>query len=211
MLKSELLESIKDIADDADINETVQAIDGLAKPFNVANATVDDYKGMLENNPIVKAYYQSSFDSAVGTAVTKHDEKFKKEKLPGLIEEAVKAKTNENLTPEQLKIKELEEKMQQYEAKAAEDERVKTNATKLKEKGLDTGLAKYIKEDSDIDFFENLVNTLVDSKVKEKLGDSAYKPPVGGQQGESWTLEQAMAYMNEHPDADINSVMAKVK
>ena len=33
MLKSELIEKIKDIPDDADINEIIQGIDGLIKPF----------------------------------------------------------------------------------------------------------------------------------------------------------------------------------
>lgn len=166
MLKSELLDKLKDIADDADINETIQGIEGLAKPFDVANATVEDYKNMLANNEVVKAYYQSSFDSAVGSAVTKHDEKFKKEKLPKLIEEAVKAKTNEGLTPEQKQLKELQTKLDAMEAEKAKNELIKTNADKLRNKGLDTGLAKYIQDDEDIEYFEKLISSNVENVYK---------------------------------------------
>ena len=178
MLKSELLEKLKDIAEDADINETIQGIEGLAKPFDAANATVEDYKNMLANNPVVKAYYQSSFDSAVGSAITKHDKKFKEEVLPKLIDEAVKAKSNEGLTPEQMRIKELEEKMAKYEAEKAEALRLETNRNKLKESGLNTDLAKYIKEDDDIVFFKSLINDSVKTGIQAKLGKSNYKPPV---------------------------------
>ena len=94
MLKSELLEKLKDIAEDADVNEAILSIDDFAKSseIDVKKLTIDDYKNMLANNAVIKAYYQSSFDSAVGSAVTKHDEKFKREKLPGIIEDAISAK-----------------------------------------------------------------------------------------------------------------------
>ena len=57
MLKSELLEKLKDIADDADINETILKMDDFAKSseIDVNKITLDDYKNMLANNEIVKA------------------------------------------------------------------------------------------------------------------------------------------------------------
>ena len=180
MLKSELLEKLKDIAEDADVNEAILSIDDFAKSseIDVKKLTVDDYKNMLANNEVIKAYYQSSFDSAVGSAVTKHDQKFMKEKFPTLLEEEIKKRDTSNLTPDQLKIKELEEKMAKYEAEKAESLRLETNRNKLKESGLNTDLARFIKEDSDIDFFKNLINNSVKAEVKNKLGNSSYKPPV---------------------------------
>lgn len=179
MLKSELLEKINNIADDADINETILGIEDFAKSskFDVAKATVDDYKNMLASNEVIKAYYQSSFDSAVGSAVTKHDEKFKKEKLPSLIDEAIKSKSNEGLTPEQQQLRELKKQLDEMKAEKEMAELLNINSEKLKKKGLDTSLAKYIKEDSDIEFFSNLINNSVQDGVKAKLGDSNYTPP----------------------------------
>ena len=180
MLKSELLEKLKNIAEDADVNEAILSIDDFAKSseIDITKLTIDDYKNMLANNPVVKAYYQSSFDSAVGSAVTKHDQKFMKEKFPTLLEEEIKKRDTSNLTPDQIKIKELEEKMAKYEAEKAEALMLETNRNKLKESGLNTDLAKYIKTDSDIDFFKNLINDSVQTEVKQKLGHSNYKPPV---------------------------------
>ena len=182
MLKSELLEKIKDIADDADINETIQGIDGLIKPFNVADATIDDYKNMLANNAVVKAYYQSSFDSAVSTAVNNHDKKFMKEKFPVLLEEAIKKRDTSNLTPEQQQLRELQAQLDAMKAEKEQAELLNANIGKLKNNGLDTGLAKYIKSDDDITFFKELISNSVQAGIKEKLGNSNYKPPanVGG-------------------------------
>ena len=190
MLKSELLEKLKDIADDADINETIQGIEGLAKPFDVANATVEDYKNMLANNDIIKAYYQSSFDSAVGKAVTNHDEKFKKEKLPKLLEEEVQKKLNADLTPEQQQIRKLQEKIEKMELEKTKAELLEANRNKLKGQGLDTSLAKYINSDEDIAFFKELISNSVQSGIKEKLGNSNYKPPASTGDVNSITKEQ---------------------
>ena len=190
MLKSELLEKLKDIAEDADINETIQGIEGLAKPFDAANATVEDYKNMLANNPVVKAYYQSSFDSAVSKAVTNHDEKFKREKLPGIIEEAIKAKLSEGLTPEQKQLRELQEQLEQMKLEKAKSELLEANRNKLKGQGLDTNLAKYISSDDDITSFKDLISNSVQAGIKEKLGNSNYKPPVSAGDVNSITKEQ---------------------
>ena len=115
---------------------------------------------------------------AVNTARENAIAKFKQEELPKIIDDAIKAKSNEGLTPDQMKIKELEEKMAKYEAEKAEALRLETNRSKLKEVGLNTDLARFIKEDDDIDFFKNLINDSVQEKVKNKLGHSSYKPPV---------------------------------
>ena len=180
MLKSELLEKIKDIAEDADINETILKMDDFAKSskIDVTKLTIDDYKNMLANNDIIKAYYQSSFDSAVGRAVTNHDEKFKREKLPGIIEDAIKAKASEGLTPEQKQRRELQAQLDAMKAEKERAELLNANSKKLKEQGLNTDLAKYINSDEDITFFKEFIDSSVQAGVKAKLGESNYKPPV---------------------------------
>lgn len=192
MLKSELLEKLKDIADDADINETILNMEDFAKSskVDVTKLTIDDYKNMLANNDIIKAYYQSSFDSAVGRAVTNHDEKFKKEKLPKLIDEAVKAKASEGLTPEQKQLRELREQLEQMKLEKAKAELLEANRNKLKGQGLDTSLAKYIENDDDIAFFKDLIVNSVQAGIKEKLGNSNYKPVASSGDVNSITKEQ---------------------
>ena len=127
---------------------------------------------------------------AVNTARENAIAKFKQEELPKIIDDAIKAKSNEGLTPDQMKIKELEEKMAKYEAEKAESLRLETNRNKLKESGLNTDLARFIKEDSDIDFFKNLINDSVQTEVKQKLGHSSYKPPVVDNNLNTITKEQ---------------------
>ena len=192
MLKSELLEKLKDVAEDADVNEAILSIDDFAKSseIDVKKLTIDDYKNMLANNAVIKAYYQSSFDSAVGSAVTKHDEKFKREKLPGIIEDAIKAKANEGLSPEQIQLRELQAQLDAMKAEKEQAELLNANISKLKNVGLNTDLAKYIKEDSDIDFFKNLINNSVKAEVKNKLGNSSYRPPVVDNNLSTITKEQ---------------------
>ena len=192
MLKSELLEKLKDIAEDADVNETILGMDDFAKSseIDVKKLTIDDYKNMLANNAVIKAYYQSSFDSAVGSAVTKHDEKFKREKLPGIIEDAIKAKANEGLTPEQVQLKELQAQLDAMKAEKEQAELLNSNVRKLKEVGLNTDLARFIKEDSDIDFFKNLINDSVKTQIQQKLGKSSYKPPAVDNNLNTITKEQ---------------------
>ena len=192
MIKSELLEKLKDIADDADISETILKMDDFAKSskIDVTKMTIDDYKNMLASNDIIKAYYQSSFDSAVGKAVTNHDEKFKKEKLPKLLEEEVQKKLNADLTPEQQQIRKLQEKIEKMELEKTKAELLEANRNKLKGQGLDTSLAKYIENDDDIAFFKDLIVNSVQAGIKEKLGNSNYKPPVSAGDVNSITKEQ---------------------
>ncbi|MDU1603514.1 MAG: DUF4355 domain-containing protein [Clostridium sp.] len=179
MLKSELLEKINNIADDADINETILGIEDFAKSskFDIKALDLDGFKNVLEQNEIAKSYFTSQLDSGISKAVNSHDEKFKKEKLPSIIEEEIKKRDTSKLTPEQQQLRELQKQLDDMKAEKEMAELLNTNSAKLKEKGLDTGLAKYIKDEADIDFFSNLINNSVQDGVKAKLGGSDYKPP----------------------------------
>ena len=192
MLKSELLEKLKDIADDADINEAILKMDDFAKSseIDVTKITLDDYKNMLANNEIVKAYFTSQLDSGISKAVNSHDQKFMKEKFPKLLEEEIKKRDTSNLTPEQQQLKELREQLEAMKAEKAKSELLESNRNKLKEQGLDTGLAKYINSDEDITFFKELIGNSVQAGIKEKLGNSNYKPVASTGDVNSITKEQ---------------------
>lgn len=186
MLKSELLEKLKDINDDTDINETILSMEDFAKSsskLDVSKLTVEDFKNVLENNQMIKGYYTSQMDSSISKAIDSHDKKFQKEKLPKIIEDELKKRSNEGLTPEQIEIKELKAQMEAMKAEKEANDLLNTNRTKLKEVNLSEDLAKYIKEDSDIEFFKNLITESVNNGVKNKINSSNYAPPSDGNLG----------------------------
>ena len=118
MLKSELLEKLKDIADDADINETILSIEDFAKSskFDTNKLTIEDFKNVLANNKEIKAYYTSALDSGISKAVNSHDEKFKKEKLPGIIEAEIKKRSNEGKSETEIQLQEMKEQLEKMKA-----------------------------------------------------------------------------------------------
>ena len=162
-------------------NKESEEVKGLIKSFQtpITRDAVENWckkgEGRSWRDSICDIYSQK----AVETARTNALEKFKKEELPKLQEEYYKQKTGEGMTEEQKQMKALQDEIKQMKAEKAENERIKTNAIKLKDNGLNTDLAKYINDDADIEFFKNLINSAVDLGVKEKLSDSAYKPPIG--------------------------------
>ena len=127
---------------------------------------------------------------AVNTARENAIAKFKAEELPKIIDDAIKAKSNEGLTPEQMQLRELQAQLDAMKAEKEQAELLNSNVRKLKEVGLNTDLARFIKEDSDIDFFKNLINDSVKAEVKNKLGHSSYKLPAVDNNMNTITKEQ---------------------
>lgn len=170
MLKSELLEKLKDIDDNAEVDEVLE---GFAKPFDVNNITLEDYKNLLANNKEIKGYYTSQLDSKVSKGI----ESWKKNNLDKLIEEGIKAKSTEGLTEEQKQLKELQEQLEQMKQEKAQAELLESNRKKLKDNNLSEDLAKYIKADEDIEFFKNLITDGINAGVQEKIKGNNYTPP----------------------------------
>ena len=201
------LEEIKKyLEENKDNNDVVDLIKSFQQPItrDVVEQWCQEGEGQSWLDRNCDIYSQKAVKTARDNAIAK----FKKEELPKLIEDAVKAKSSEGLTPEQLKIKELEEKMARYEAEKAETLRLEANRNKLKEQGLSTELARFIKEDADIEFFKNFISNAVQAGVKEKLGGSNYKPPVtAGEPKQKMTLAEIMAYANENPGVNIQDLI----
>lgn len=169
MKKDELLKKLENIADDAEINQEDL---GFAKSKGINDITLDEFKNVLEQNEKINGYYQSTLDSKVSKGINT----FKEKTLPSLIEEEVKKRTDTNLTPEQKRLKELEDQINQMTQEKQYNEKLKTNASKLKEKKLSTDLAKYINTDEDITFFETLFNEEVQSAVQSKIKSNPAVP-----------------------------------
>nr|WP_321027003.1 hypothetical protein [Clostridium neonatale]DAW06027.1 MAG TPA: Major head protein [Caudoviricetes sp.] len=177
MLKSELIEKLKDIKEDEDINDVIKGMDDFAKSseFDFSKLKIDDFNNILENNESIKSYYRGNFDSSVGKAKKNFEKKFREEELPKLIEEGIKAKQQENLTPEQIQLAEVQKQLEDMQAEKERVELLNINRNKLKEKGLDDRLGEYVRNDKDIEFFESLITTSIQDGIKNKLVEN---PPI---------------------------------
>lgn len=171
MKKSELLEVLKDIADDTDINETLQGIEGLIKPLDINSIGLEDFKNVLENNKEAKAYYQSTLDSGIGKGVAA----FKEKTLPGIIEEELKKVNNKNKTPEQIALEELQAKFEALEKEKARAEMSSKYTKVLTEKGLNADLLDFIlgaddeTTEKNIETLSNIISSSVSTGIEKEI------------------------------------------
>lgn len=183
MKKADLIKLIEGLEDEVDVLDTLkenEEIKGLIKPFDASKLALKDFTKLLQENDTIKGYWTSEKDRAVTEGI----EGFKKKGMQKLIDEAVKAKSNEGKTPEQIKLEELETKL-------AEMEKEKTIATNkanyskiLGEKGLSTDLLDFIYADEEVVFNENIdkINTIIQNAVTSStnkiLNNNEYIPPT---------------------------------
>lgn len=177
MKKSELMELIKSIADDADIDETIKG-SNLAELFK-KDLTLDEVKNFIESNQEGKQYLQSYGDKRVTDGI----KSWKDKNLQTLINDEVLKATGKKKSPEQLKIEELEKKMLENEARAQKAEKVAKYKDVLAEKKIPMEMIDYFLTDDEettntrIDNFSTYVNDMVNSNVKEKIASGSYTPP----------------------------------
>ena len=178
----------KYLEENKDNNDVVDLIKSFQQPITrdaVETWCKDgDGRSWLDRNCDIYA------TKAVNTARENAIAKFKAEELPKIIDDAIKAKSNEGLTPEQMQLKELQAQLDAMKAEKEQAELLNANSKKLKEQGLNTDLAKYIKTDDDIDFFKNLINDSVKTQIQQKLGKSSYKIPANNDSLNTITKEQ---------------------
>ena len=201
MKKADLIKLIEGLEDEVDVLDTLkenEEIKGLIKPFDANKLALEDFKKLLQENNTIKGYWTSEKDRAVTEGI----EGFKKKGMQKLIDEAVKAKSNEGKTPEQIKLEELETKL-------AEMEKEKTIATNkanyskvLTEKGLPVDLLDFIYADEEEVFNGNIekINTILQSAVtsstNEILNKNEYIPPTSGGGVALTGVEKAFYEMN---------------
>lgn len=184
MKKIELLELIKSFGDNDNILEALkdnEEIKGLAKSLD--DISIEDFKNILASNKEIRGYYTSEKDSAISKAINKHDEKFMAEKLPALVEAEIKKRSNEGLTEDQIKLKELQDKLAKMEQEKLRSDMSNKYIKVLKEKGLNTDLIDFVlgadeeATNNNIEKMATIFNSNVETKVKEKLNNSSYVPP----------------------------------
>ena len=180
MLKSELIKRLENIAEDADVDEAIKAMDEYKATIDYSKLTTDEYKKILEENEVIKAYQQSQFDSAVGNALTKHEQKFMKEKFPELLKAEMEKANNKNKTPEQIEAEKTLEEAKKLKAELAHEKNLNKYSKILTDKKLPVELAEFVvgaddeTSDKNVEFFNNLFGKMKDQELK----DNAPKPPA---------------------------------
>lgn len=197
MLKSELIKRLENIVEDADVDEAIKAMDEYKATIDYSKLTTDEYKKILEENPVIKAYQQSQFNSAVGSAVTKYDQKFMKEKFPELLKAEMEKANNKNKTPEQIEAEKTLEEAKQLKAELAHEKNLNKYAKILTDKKLPVELAEFVvgaddeTSDKNVEFFNNLFGKMKEQELKY----NAPKPPkedVGKVDADTQALMNAM-------------------
>lgn len=181
MKKNELLKLIEQLEDEAEVIDILkdnEEIKSLAKDFDVNKIVLEDFQKLLQENKEIKGYWTSEKDRAVSKGVNT----FKENNLQKLIDEAIKAKSNEGKTPEQIALEEIQAKYVAMEKQMKIKELESKYKDTLVEKGLDTRLMKFIiaenEEDitKNIDFFGEIIASNTNLKVNERLNESSFKP-----------------------------------
>lgn len=186
MKKSEIIDLLKNLADDAEIDETIKGNATLAKLFE-KGLTLDDVKNFMETNEDGQKYLQLYGDKRVTDGI----KTWKDKNLQTIINDEVLKATGKKKTPEQLKMEELEKKFNESEAKRIAAE----NTGKLKDMLTTAGLdpVKTIEFfninnmdniEKSIGNFKAIIDEQVKADVKAQMSAGNYTPPGENGAGE---------------------------
>lgn len=194
MKKSELIKLFENVADDADIDETLAATD-LVKGFINKNLTLDSFKSKLKEKE-----FKIFMETEQGKDFAKKLDEWKKENLEKELEPFIQEKYPELITdPTQKKILELEKKLaDEQKANARKD--LLTEAIKYAtEKKIPTTLVeKFLDEDIDktkvnLDSFVESIKPWIDETVNERVGAGSWVPGGSDGSGASKSLGAQLA------------------
>ncbi|MGL4730545.1 MAG: DUF4355 domain-containing protein [Clostridium sp.] len=194
MKKSELIKLFENVADDADIDETLAATD-LVKGFINKNLTLDSFKSKLKEKE-----FKIFMETEQGKDFAKKLDEWKKENLEKELEPFIQEKYPELITdPTQKKILELEKKLaDEQKANARKD--LLTEAIKYAtEKKIPTTLVeRFLDEDIDktkvnLDSFVESIKPWIDETVNERVGAGSWVPGGNDGSGASKSLGAQLA------------------
>lgn len=203
MLKSELLELVKDIDDSTDIDEVV------SKNY----LTLDNFKSKLDESEF-KSFLDSQKDKHSSKAIATALENFKAKDMQKLIDAEVLKRTGDNETPEHKQIRELQQQFEALQKEKTHAEMVSKYKDVLNEKKIPSQLVDFLLADDEditnanIDLFENSMKTFIDSKVEERMKDTSYTPPENKGDTKAITKEEFLKmdlikqsnFANENPE-----------
>lgn len=168
MIKSELMELLKNIEDDKSIDEVILN-NGFAKPLT----NIDGFNELLASNKEIQGLVDSKISKGI--------ESFKNNGMQKLIEAEVLKRTNPVETPEQKAIKELQEKLDLMQKEKSKAEMTSKFKNILAQKDIPVELTEFLLGDDEettnanITVFESSLKPYIDSKVNSRL-NNGYKP-----------------------------------
>ena len=188
MKKIDLLNLLKEIADDGDINETLLGNEEFKAYKDLSKLTTDDI-GTIITGEVGKAYMQSHDDSVRSHAVDtykngKGKEALEKARLEGIEE----GKNGKKKTPEMERIEQLEKQLAEANAQATRNATNSAIGKILESKKLPSELIDFVygdgKEDTytkNIETIEKIINDTTNNNMQTKLGQGSYVPPTDAQ------------------------------
>jgi hypothetical protein len=181
MLKKDLLEKIKSVKDDEDVNSLLGGTD-IEETFKASGLTLDAFKEKMKSDKDFKAYIESENDKYHNKAL----DTWKKNNLEKELEPFIQTKYPDLVKdPTQKKLLELEKELEK-ERKTNARKDLLAEATKYAlEKKLPVGFVdKFLGEDLDktkanLDGFATDWSKGLETMVNEKMKSSSYVPGKG--------------------------------
>lgn len=176
MLKKDLLELIKGIEDDKDVDE-ILATSELSTKFS----GLDVFKQKMNTDKEFKSYIDSLKDQHLSKGL----ETWKSNNLESLVNEKIKELYPEE-DPKDNELKKLKQEMENMKKETLKKELTNKALKIATEKGLPTELVDYfIGQDEEstnknLETLEKVFTGKLETTVKERLKDNSYTPPSGG-------------------------------
>lgn len=198
MKKSEFINLFADLADDADIDETLAGTE-LVKGFINKGLTLDAFKGKLKEKE-----FKDFINGEGGKDFEKRLKKWKEENLEKELEPFIQEKYPDLITdPTKKKILELEKKLADEQKANARKDLITEAIKYANEKKIPSNLVEnFLGEDLEktkvnLDSFVESINPWVQEQVDERLGASSWVPGGNGGNATSNLGSEAAKRRNE--------------
>lgn len=176
MNKTELLQLVNDIEDNASVDEVLSQSD-FAKSLKNSGLTLDAFKGKV-NDPDFKSYLDSLKDTHFNTAL----ETWKNNNLQKIVD-AELIKRDPQKTPEQLKIEELTRQFEEEKNQRQLSEQKSKLKDELREQNVDPRIIDLLinKDETvtkaNIQLYLDANKNYIQKEVENRLKDGQYTPP----------------------------------
>lgn len=194
MKKSEFINLFADLADDADIDETLASTE-LVKGFINKGLTLDAFKSKLKEKD-----FKAFLEGEGGKDFEKRLKEWKKNNLEKELEPFIQEKYPDLITdPTQKKILELEKKLADEQKANARKDLITEAIKYANEKKIPSNLVEnFLGEDlektkENLDGFIETINPWISNQVDERLGASSWVPGGTGSSGASKSLGEQLA------------------
>lgn len=204
------IENFNEISEYFEANKDSDDVANYIKGF----LTPDRVSAFLESDD-GKKIIQPKLDSFATKAIQTHDEKFKLNELPKLVEAKYK-ELHPEADPKDNEIAALKAQFENMQKTAAREKLTNFALKTAQEKKLPSSLIRYfIGEDEEttiknLEILEDEFKTSVNSVAEDRMKDG-YKPPKSDSKAGGFTLEQIKGMSQAEMNENINDVLKALK